>query len=775
MPRSRPRTSTVEVIEDSSLDRIIASWVSKLLVLAPPWVCGLLVVAAGALFHHLWGGRGAGARTAWAVLGLSLSTVVLTGMTWLVSHQRRPLGRIHSTATVFLASLYVMIATITGITQPVVVFFELVFGSTLALSWDIRVVIRAQDPESGVRDPLTQLWERAREVSGFDGTRATMKKVADHKIDAQIKIENPDKTVEDLQKKTLNMETAMGLPPGSLTISADQNRADLAAMSISDPRILQNTLAYPGPLHPGGSIADAIRLGLYQDMDPVDLVFLGYHLMINGMSGSGKSFGGGWNILASLMSRKDVSIIAADLTKADQTLGDAAEAIDWLVFTKAQANALMDGLQRAVPARTAWLSAHGHKKWERGCGLQAVYILLEECPDVLRVVDEDDFVQLAKAARSAGIYLILSLQRSDYSQIPTVVRGQFAAMMCFGVASGDDAAFGLPEKVISAGASPEDWGADFPGMCYLSAPGIPMAKRIMPIRTYLIEPKTMQELAAEFPASARPLDEVTAKAFGEVHANRVPPVKAVQLIRQQAGADTETEAQDAAPAAAQAAPEPAEAAPRRPDRGRPLCVAAELVISVQHASAQMLARKMRIEATYAERLMDLLEDRGVVGAAGADGKRDVLIRPEELEATVAGLADADAEDGNAFEEAVSTPDPSPDMHVDVDDDAAVAPPADGEDLDWEPEPEPARRMTPEDARTAFIEQLRAWKRDGKGEITGPDLKPLRERTGMSRAWGKKMLDLAARDGILHRDPVKPLYRFTEAPIDVDDRPLVGAP
>lgn len=768
MARPRPRSST-EVVEDTSIERLIAKGISKVAVHAPPWICGLMVVGTAALFHHLWGGKHAGSATAWAVLGLCVSTVVLTAMTWLISHQRRAIGRIHSTVTVLLACVYVMIATITGPGQPVVVFFELVFGGTLALTWNLRIVIRSQDGESGIRDPLAHLWEKAREVSGFDGTTAKVIKVEEHKIDAQVAINGGDKTVEDLQKKTLNMETAMGLPPGSLTISADQNRADLAAMSISDPRILQATIPYPGPLHPGGSVADPLRLGLYQDMGPVDIVFLGYHLMVNGMSGSGKSFGGSWNLLASLMSRPDVTIIAGDLTKADQTLGDAAEALDWLVFTKAQANALMDGLQRAVPARTAWLSAHGHKKWEKGCGLQAVYILLEECPDVLRVVDEDDFVQLAKAARSAGIYLILSLQRSDYSQVPTIVRGQFGAKMCFGVENSEDAAFGLPEKVIQAGASPEDWGVDFPGMCYLSAPGIPMAKRIMPIRTFLIEPKQMQELAARFPASARPLDEVTARAFGDAYAKRVPSTQAVQLIRKQAGAVTaDEEPQDDVPAGD-------EGTSRRGDRSRPLCMAAELVISTQRGSAQMVARKMRIEAGYAERLMDLLEDRGVVGPADGSNVRRVLIAPGELESTLAGLADADVEDGNTFDDSVTTPDPSPDLEVDVEDDDAVAPPADDEDIDWERAPEPTRRMSPEEARGAFIEQLRAWKREGKQAIEGPDLKPLRERTGMtSRGWGKKMLDFATRDGILRRDPVRPVYYFTDTPIDVDDSRLVGA-
>ncbi|GLY81809.1 DNA translocase FtsK [Actinoallomurus iriomotensis] len=772
----RTSRSTVEVLEDTSLERLVAKGISKVAVHAPPWICGLMVVAAAALFHYLWGGEHAGSTTAWAVLGMWVSTIVLTGVTWLASHQRRGIFRIHSPVTVFLACLYVMIATIAGVGQPVVVFFELVFGSTVALTWNLRFVIRSGvDGESGIRDPLTHLWERAREVSGFDGTTAKVIKVEEHNIDSQIKIDGGDKTVEDLQKKTLNMETAMGLPPGSLTISADQNRADLAAMSISDPRILQRTLPYPGPLHAGGSAADAYRLGLYQDMSPVDLVFLNFHLMINGMSGSGKSFGGGWNLLASIMSRPDATIIAADLTKADQSLGDAAEAIDWLVFTKAQANALMDGLQRAVPARTAWLSAHGYKKWERGCGLQAVYVLLEECPDVLRVVDEDDFVQLAKAARSAGVYLILSLQRSDYTQVPTIVRGQFGAMMCFGVASSDDAAFGLPDKVREAGASPEDWGVDYPGMCYLAAPGIPMAKRIMPIRTYFIEPKQMSDLAARFPASARPLDEVTARAFGDAYAKRAPSQQAVQLIRQQAGAVVPGSADEPASEPEDDAPGQDEPVARG-DRTRPICHAAELVISSQYASPQMLARKLRIELGYAERLLDLLEDRGVVGQADADETRDVLIAPAEMEATVAGLADADVDDQHTFDAAVTTPDPSPDLTVDLDDDDAVAPPADEDDFGWRSAPEPTRRMSPADARAAFIDQLREWKRAGKDKIEGPDLKPLRERTGMSsRGWGKKMLDLAARDGILRRDPVKPVYYFTGVPIDVDDSALVGAP
>jgi S-DNA-T family DNA segregation ATPase FtsK/SpoIIIE len=59
--------------------------------------------------------------------------------------------------------------------------------------------------------------------------------------------------------------------------------------------------------------------------------------------------------------------------------------------------------------------------------------------------------------------------------------------------------------------------------------------------------------------------------------------------------------------------------------------AAELIINSQLGSVPMLQRKLRVELKEAERVMNVLEERGIVGPAQGVRAREVLMKPEDAE------------------------------------------------------------------------------------------------------------------------------------------------
>lgn len=507
-----------EVVE-SSFERVAAREVGLAAVYARPWVLAPLVYGLACVLHVTL--RSDDPETiAWTMFLMAAAVLVLAGITWWQSHARSIGGRLHSTLTTALVGVWVCAATINSPWSAATGRAAIIGGLTIVISWNIRAALRKKgvDGAALAADPLKALFGQGAERAGITADATTTVR-GEHKVEGSVQLEHGKAIAEDLQKRVPYVESGIpGLPPGSITVSIDPDDASKAKVTISDPRVLKNRIPWPGPSRPGGSIGEPMRLGLWQDLDPLEYVVVGHHLQVNGMTGSGKSIGGAWNFLAEAMTRFDCAVFAADTAKKDQTLGPLRRGLHRFETEIDQVRAMLRVLHEQAPKRTDWLAERGYQKWVPGCGLTYWIIWLEEFPkifDALPEKEQEKFLELVKELRSAGGTIVMSLQRSDYSQMPTLARSQLAKW-CFGLERASDTKFALSEAQRDGGARPELWQNKVPGMSYIDAPSIPEERIAMANRTWdwgesdQEANQRMRAHADAWPASAKEVDEFTA-------------------------------------------------------------------------------------------------------------------------------------------------------------------------------------------------------------------------------------------------------------------------
>jgi hypothetical protein len=502
----------------------------------PPWIGVAGVGVAGALGNWRWeGSAGAGA-------GLTLASVALTGATWWAGKSTSSQRRLHSAITVAAGSAWLTGACLAGPTAGALDDLYLIGGPVLALSWNVRLVLRTSDPAGESADK--GLLERV----GLARAQIGAAKVDPNRVTAPLLLDAGTQTNDDVVKSLPSIASALDVPRTAVRYQPDPDSERRGNLVIVPRDMLADTVRWEedGPAFPGGSITDPLILGVYDDGAPLALWLPGdakqgrnaTHLLIAGMTGSGKG-DGALNIMTEILTRKDVIVWLSD-PKEFQDFRPLLPAYDWAVGGGADTEIMVEAVKAVIPARTKWLGAHKYRQWEAAAvakqtdpkhscradgtacecpGLPFHIVWFEEAGVSLGLLGDDAFNSIANLARSAGMALIVSLQRPSHDQMSTTTRDALGGRLCFGVPNATASGFMLPDTVLDAGAAPERWANRRPGYCYLVAPGIPEGRHADPGRTRWFTEESvslMETIAQWFARNGATVDPITEKAAATV-------------------------------------------------------------------------------------------------------------------------------------------------------------------------------------------------------------------------------------------------------------------
>lgn len=224
-----------------------------------------------------------------------------------------------------------------------------------------------------------------------------------------------------------------------------------------------------------------------------------------------------------------------------------------------------------------------------------IVVIVDELADLMMVAArdvEDAICRIAQMARAVGIHLIVATQRPSVDVVTGVIKANIPSRIAFTVASQADSRVildqGGAEKLVGKG-----------DMLFLPS-SLGKAKRIQGAAV------SEAEIEAVVRAAKQQLDPDFVDDLAEVASG----AREIDLRKgQPAGGDGSPADEE-------------EALVQR---------AMELVVSTGLGSTSMLQRKLGMGFSKAGRVMDILEQRGIVGPSIGPKARDVLVSPEELD------------------------------------------------------------------------------------------------------------------------------------------------
>jgi S-DNA-T family DNA segregation ATPase FtsK/SpoIIIE len=208
--------------------------------------------------------------------------------------------------------------------------------------------------------------------------------------------------------------------------------------------------------------------------------------------------------------------------------------------------------------------------------LPFIVVMIDELADLMMVAPkdvEDKIARLAQMARASGIHLVLATQRPSVDVLTGLIKANFPARIAFQVSSKTDS-----RTILDANGAEALLGRG--DMLYLASG----TGRLMRLHGSFVSDDDVRRVVEFVKAQALP------SYNQELQSLKQEEVK-------------EEEAQDEVYEQAK-----------------------ELVLSTGQASASLIQRRLRVGYPRAARMIEQMEADGLVGAAGRDGRREVIGR-----------------------------------------------------------------------------------------------------------------------------------------------------